>query len=136
MRIFGREPVYILAVIAVGLKLAAAYGLGVTETQQALINTVLACAVAVASAFILKTGAAGAAILQFAQAGLALFVGFGLDLSATEQAGWMSLVATVLAFVEHGQVTAPVPALPVEGKSIVRGEVLASRPVAVEYRDA
>ncbi|MFJ4863389.1 hypothetical protein [Streptomyces sp. NPDC088748] len=136
MRIFGREPVYILAVVAIALKLGAAYGLDVSETQQTLINTVLACAVAVASAFILKTGAAGAAVLQLAQAGLALFVGFGLDLSATEQAGWMSLVATALAFVEHGQVTAPVPALALEGKSVIRAEVIASRPVAVEYRDA
>ncbi|MFG2617821.1 hypothetical protein ACGFXC_09330 [Streptomyces sp. NPDC048507] len=136
MRIFGREPVYILAFIAISMKLGAAYGLNVTETQQALINTFLALAVAVVSAFVLKTGAAGAAILQLAQAGLALFAGFGLDLSATEQAGWMSLVATVLAFVEHGQVTAPVPGLPLEGKSVIRGEVLASRPVAVEYRDA
>ncbi|MFD6968393.1 hypothetical protein [Streptomyces sp. NPDC059949] len=120
MRIFGREPVYILAVIAVALKLGSAYGLDVNETQQTLINTALACLVAVISAVVLKKGAAGAAILQFAQAGLALFVGFGLDLSATEQAGWMALVSAVLAVVEHGQVTAPVPELPVEQSSPVR----------------
>lgn len=120
MRIFGREPVYVLAVIAIALKLAAGYGLDVSETQQTLINTVLACAVAVVSAIVLKTGAAGAAILQLAQAGLALFAGFGLDLSATEQAGWMSLVAAVLAFVSHGQVEAPVARLPIEQSSPVK----------------
>lgn len=119
MRIFGREPVYILAVIAIALKLGAAYGLDVTETQQTLINTGLACGVAVVSAWVLRTGAVGAAIMQFAQAALALFVGFGLDLSATEQAGWMSLVAAVLAVVEHREVTAPVPALPIEQRSPV-----------------
>ncbi|MCY0956220.1 hypothetical protein [Streptomyces sp. H27-H5] len=120
MRIFGREPVYILAVIAIALKLGAAYGLDVTETQQTLINTLLACAVALASAIVLKTGAAGAAILQLAQAALALFVGFGLDLTATEQAGWMSLVAAVLAVVEHREVEAPVGRLPIEQSSPVK----------------
>ncbi|KUF18475.1 hypothetical protein [Streptomyces silvensis] len=117
MRIFGREPVYILAVVAIGLKLGAAYGLDVSEEQQTLINTALACAVAVASAVVLKNGAVGAAILQFASALLALFLGFGLDLSAEQQAGWMSLVAAVLALFEHREVTAPVPALRSEQKS-------------------
>lgn len=117
MKIFGREPVYILAVIAIGLKLGAAYGLDVSEEQQTLINAVLACAVAVASAVVLRNGAVGAAILQLASALLALFLGFGLDLSAEEQAGWMSLVAAVLALFEHREVTAPVPSLPSEQKS-------------------
>ncbi|MFJ8923833.1 hypothetical protein ACIREK_30700 [Streptomyces sp. NPDC102415] len=120
MKLFGREPVYILAFIAVALKLGAAYGLDVDETQQTLINTTLAVGVGVISAIVLKTGAAGAAILQFAQAVLALFVGFGLDLSATEQAGWMSLVAATLAVIEHREVEAPVPGLPVEQSSPVK----------------
>lgn len=120
MKVFGREPVYILAVIAIGLKLAAAYGLDVSDDQQTLINTVLACLVAVASAVVLKTGAVGAAILQFASALLALFLGFGLDLSAAEQAGWMSLVAAVLALFEHREVTAPVPSVPLEQSSPVK----------------
>ena len=117
MKVFGREPVYILAVIAIGLKLAAAYGLDVSDEQQTLVNAVLACVVAVISAVVLKTGAVGAAILQFASALLALFLGFGLDLSAAEQAGWMSLVAAVLALFEHREVQAPVPALRVEQSS-------------------
>jgi len=120
MKVFGREPVYILAVIAIGLKLAAAYGLNVSDEQQTLVNTVLACLVAVISAVVLKTGAVGAAILQFASALLALFLGFGLDLSAAEQAGWMSLVAAVLALFEHREVTAPVSALRVEQTSPVK----------------
>jgi hypothetical protein len=120
MKVFGREPVYILAVIAIGLKLAAAYGLDVSDDQQTLINTVLACLVAIVSAIVLKSGAVGAAILQFASALLALFLGFGLDLSATEQAGWMSLVAAILALFEHREVQAPVPALRVEQTSPVK----------------
>jgi len=120
MKVFGREPVYILAAIAIGLKLAAAYGLNVSDEQQTLVNTVLACLVAVISAVVLKTGAVGAAILQFASALLALFLGFGLDLSAAEQAGWMSLVAAVLALFEHREVQAPVSSLRVEQTSPVK----------------
>lgn len=120
MKIFGREPVYLLAVIAVTLKLAAAYGIGVSDAQQTLINAFLACVVAAVSAIVLKTGAAGAAILQLAQAALALFAGFGLGMSATEQAGWMSLVSAILAVVSHGQVEAPVSRLPIEQSSPVK----------------
>jgi hypothetical protein len=120
MKIFGREPVAILAAVAIILKLGAAYGLDVSDDQQTLINTVLACAVAVASAIVLKNGAAYAAILQFSQAALALFAGFGLDLSAQQQAGWMSLVAAVLAVIEHPAVTAPVPALAIETSSPIK----------------
>lgn len=120
MKIFGREPVYLLAAAAIALKLAAAYGLDVSSDQQTLVNTVLSCLVAVASAIVLRSGALGAAILQLASAGLALFVGFGLDLSAEQQAGWMSLVAAVLALFEHREVTAPVPAVALEQSSPVK----------------
>lgn len=120
MKIFGREPVYLLAVAAIALKLAAAFGLNVSADQQAVINAVLAAAVGVASAIVLKTGAAGAAILQFAQAALALFVGFGLDLSANQQSLIMSGVAAVLALVLHREVQAPVPTLPLEQRSPVK----------------
>lgn len=120
IRIWGREPVTILAAIAIALKLAAAYSLDVSDDQQTLINTLLACLVAVASAIVLKTGAVYAAILQLSQAALALFVGFGLDLSAQQQAGWMALVAAVLAVVERPAVTAPVPAVGIEQSSPVK----------------
>jgi hypothetical protein len=120
VKIFGREPVYLLAAAAIALKLAAAYGLNVSGDQQTLINTVLSCLVAVASAIVLRSGALGAAILQLASAGLALFVGFGLDLSAEQQAGWMSLVAAILALFEHREVTAPVPAVALEQSSPVK----------------
>lgn len=120
MKIFGREPVYILAAVAIALKLAAAYGLDVSADQQALINTALSCIVAVASAIVLHNGALGAAVLQLASAGLALFVGFGLDLSAEQQAGWMSLVAAILALFEHREVTAPVPSVALERSSPVK----------------
>lgn len=120
MKIFGREPVYFLAVAAIALKLAAAFGWDVSDQQQAWINAVLAAAVGVVSAIVLKTGAVGAAILQFAQAALALFAGFGLDLSAERQALVMSGVAAILALVLHREVTAPVPGVPLEESSPIK----------------
>ncbi|MGA6223456.1 hypothetical protein ACPESV_24360 [Streptomyces umbrinus] len=120
MKIFGREPVYVLGAIAIALKLASAYGLDVSADQQTLINTFLSCIVAVVSAVVLRSGAVGAAVLQLSSAGLALFIGFGLELSAEQQAGWMSLVAAVLALFEHREVTAPRSSHPLEESSPVK----------------
>lgn len=121
MKIFGREPATILAFIAVALKLSSAYGLNVSDTQQALIMAALSCIVAVATALILKTGAAFAALVNLAQAALALFMGFGLDMSAEQQSLWMVAVEGLLALVVvRPQVTAPIPSLKLEQSSLVK----------------
>jgi hypothetical protein len=117
MKILGREPVAILAFVAVALKLSAAYGWNVTDTQQAAIMAVLSCAVAIAEAFILKTGAAFAAIVNFGHAALALFLAFGLNMDAQTQALWMLLIEGGVAFFVRREVTAPVPALRIEQSS-------------------
>lgn len=120
MKIFGREPVYWLTAVAVILKLIAAYGIDVSDNEQAAINAVLAAAVGVASAYVLKTGAVAASILGFAQAGIALFIAFGLNMDAHQQGLIMAALATVLALVLHEQVTAPVPTVPLEQRSPVK----------------
>ena len=120
MRIFGREPVYILAFISVCLKLAAAYGLDVTASQQGAIMAVLSLAVAVATAIVLHTGAAAAAIVNFAQGVLALFLAFGLHMAAQTQALWMLAVEGGVALILHREVTAPVPALRIEQTSPIK----------------
>ncbi|MDX3175186.1 hypothetical protein PV382_23335 [Streptomyces scabiei] len=117
MRILGREPVYLLAFLAVALKLASAYGLDVTAEQQAVIMAVLSGAVALAEAIVLRTGAAAAAIVNLAQACLALFLGFGLDMSAEQQALWMLAVESAIAIFLRREVTAPVQALHLEQSS-------------------
>lgn len=124
MKIFGREPVVILGAIAVFLKLLSGYGIEVSETQQTLINTFLAVAVAVASAVVLKNGAVYAALLQLSSAALALFVGFGLDMSTEQQAGWMAFVSAVLAVIERREVTAPVPETVLEQSSPVKARAI------------
>jgi len=117
MKWFGREPVYWLAFVAVVIKLATAFGLNVSDTQQTLINAALAAAVGIVSAVVLKTGALAATVLQFAQAALALFVGFHFDLSAGTQAEIMATVAAGLALFLHEKVEAPVSSVPLEQRS-------------------
>jgi hypothetical protein len=117
MKIFGREPVYILAFIAVALKLASAYGLDVSAEQQGAIMAVLSLVVAVVNAIVLRAGAVGAAVINLAQGALALFLAFGLDMSAEDQALWMLIVESVVALWIREKVTAPVTLLPIEQRS-------------------
>jgi hypothetical protein len=128
MKILGREPVYLLAFVAVALKLASAYGLDVTADQQAVIMAVLSGVVALVEAIVLRTGAAAAAIVNLAQAGLALFLGFGLAMSAEQQALWMLAVEGAVAIFLRREVTAPVSALSIEQTSPLERT---SKPTAV-----
>ncbi|WP_047894835.1 hypothetical protein [Micromonospora sp. RV43] len=109
-KLFGRDPAIFLAVIAAAIKLIAAFLINLTADQQAVLNTAAAAAVGVAVAFIARKDGQVAALLGFAQAGLAAAVGFGLDLSAEKQAVLLSFVGVVLGMFERTQITAPVPA--------------------------
>jgi hypothetical protein len=121
MKIFGREPVTILAFIAVALKLSSAYGLDVSAELQAAIMVFLSCVVAVAEAFILKTGAAFAALVNLGHAAIALYLAFGLNMSAEQQANWMLAIEGLVAlFIVRPQVTAPIAALRIEQSSLVK----------------
>lgn len=117
MKVFGREPVYILAFVAIALKLAAAYGFDVSAEQQGAIMAVLSLIVAAINAIVLKTGAIGAAIVNLAQGAIALFLAFGLNLSADQQALWMGIVEAAVALVIRREVTAPVSPLRIEQSS-------------------
>jgi len=121
MKIFGREPVTILAFIAVALKLNSAYGLDVSAELQAAIMVFLSCIVALAEAFVLKTGAAFAALVNLGHAAIALYLAFGLDMSAEQQANWMLAIEGLVAlFIVRPQVTAPIAAMRLEQSSVVK----------------
>ncbi|WP_228994310.1 hypothetical protein [Streptomyces sp. DH8] len=109
MKILGREPAVLLGLVAVLVKLVAAFGVEVSGEQQAVINAVAAAAVGVTLAVMASDGV-GAALLGFVQAAIALAVGFGLDWSAEQQAVVLSVAAAVVAMWDRTQVTAPVPA--------------------------
>lgn len=121
MKIFGREPVALLAFVAVALKLGSAYGWDVSAELQTAIMVALSCIVAVVEAVVLKTGAAFAAIVNLGHAGIALLLGLGLDMSAEQQALWMLLIEGAVALVVvRPQVTAPIAALRIEQSSVVK----------------
>ncbi|MGW3400303.1 hypothetical protein [Streptomyces zhihengii] len=120
MKIFGREPVIILAFVAVALKLSSAYGLEVSAEQQGAIMAVLSLVVAVINAVVLKTGAVAAALVNLAQGALALFMSFGLEMSAEQQVLWMAGVESAVALFIRRDVTAPVGSTRLEQSSPVK----------------
>jgi hypothetical protein len=107
MKIFGREPALWLALVAVAVKLATAFGLDLSSGQQAVVNAAAAAIVGLVVAVMVHDGIS-AAVLGLAQAALALAVGFGLDWSAGQQAVVMSAAAALVAMFVRTQVTAPI----------------------------
>jgi hypothetical protein len=116
MRILGREPATVLALIAICVKLAAAFGWDASTDVQAWVNAVAAAAVGVLVAVLAHDGI-GAAVIGFAQAALALAVGLGLDWSSEKQAVVLTAVTIVVGMWDRTQVTAPVPAAAVRSRA-------------------
>ncbi|MFG1811751.1 hypothetical protein [Streptomyces sp. NPDC049040] len=111
MRIFGREPALWIALIGVAVKLSTAFGLDLSDGQQATVNAVAVAVAGLLVALSTHDGIAAAA-LGLLQAGIALAVGFGLHWAPEQQATVMSFAAALAAMWTRTQVTAPVPATP------------------------
>ncbi|MFF7147448.1 hypothetical protein ACFZAO_05165 [Streptomyces griseoaurantiacus] len=120
MRIFGREPVYILGFIAALLEALSAFGVDLSAGTQTAINAVAAAAVGILTAIVLKNGALAAALVQFAQAAMALCVGLGLDWSADTQSKVMAAVGALVTLWLREKVVAPVPETALERSSPVK----------------
>jgi len=106
----SRDPALWLTLFATAVRLFAAFVIDLTGEQQAVLN---ACATAVAALIVavwVRRDGQVAAILGVAQALLALAIGFGLNVSAENQAIIMSFVGAVAAAFIRTQVTAPVTA--------------------------
>jgi len=121
MKIFGREPVYLLGFIAAFLQALSAFGVDISDGTQTAINAVSAAAVGVITAVVLKNGALAAMLLQFAQAVMSLCVGLGLDWSADHQSKVMAAIAAFVTLWLREKVTAPVPAVALEQSSPIKG---------------
>lgn len=119
MKLFGREPVFLLAFIAVTLKLAAAYGLALSTTQQGAIMAVLSVGVGVTQAVVLKSGAVAGLLVNLGQAVVALFLAFGVGMTPETLAMWGLLIEAGVALLMRPQVEAPVGQVPLETKSAV-----------------
>lgn len=120
MKIFGREPVYILGFIAALLQALSAFGVDISDGTQTAINAISAAAVGVITAIVLKNGALAAMLLQLAQAVMSLCVGLGLDWSADHQSKVMAAIAALVTLWLRERVTAPVPAVRLEQTSPVK----------------
>ncbi|MER6492737.1 hypothetical protein [Streptomyces griseorubiginosus] len=120
MKIFGREPVYLLGFIAAFLQALSAFGVDISEGTQTAINAVSAAAVGVITAVVLKNGALAAMLVQFAQAVMALCVGLGLDWSAEHQSKVMAAIAALVTLWLREKVTAPVPDTALERTSPIK----------------
>ncbi|MDX3353883.1 hypothetical protein PV703_11295 [Streptomyces sp. ME01-24h] len=110
-RIFGREPAAVLALFAILVKLLSAFVIEVSADQQAVINAVAAAAVGIFIA-VVAHDSLGASLMNFAQAVVALAVGYGLDWSADKQALVLSAVAAAIGMWTRTQVVAPVSKSP------------------------
>ncbi|MFD3336066.1 hypothetical protein ACFWV1_25980 [Streptomyces sp. NPDC058700] len=107
--ILGREPAAWLSLVAIIVKLAAAFGWNASPETQANVNAVAAAAMGILIAVMVHDGL-GAAIIGFAQGGLALSLGYGLDWSSEKQVAAMAFVTLVVGMWDRTQVTARVPA--------------------------
>lgn len=119
MKIFGREPALILGFIAAAVSLIG-YQWNVSAGTQTAINVLAAAIVGLVLAIMAKAGAWAAALMQLAQAGMALFVGLGLDWDADKQALVMATLAAGLALYQRTQITAPVPSTALEEGSPIK----------------
>jgi hypothetical protein len=105
---FGRDPALYLTLVATDVRLFAAFFVHLTGEQQAVLNAVATAVAGLIVAVIVRHDGQVAAILGVAQALLALAVGFGLNISAGNQAVIMSFIGAVAAAFIRTQVVAPV----------------------------
>lgn len=108
-RIFGRDPAWVLAVIAAGVSAFSAFILNVTMDQQAAINAVAAACVGLGTAWWVARDKLLPAVVGVAQAVLLLAVTYGFDVPPEKQAILLTLVGLVAAGFVRTQVTASVP---------------------------
>lgn len=104
----SRDPAIYVSLFATALRLAAAFWIHLTDGQQAVLNAAVTAIAGLIVAFWVARDGQVPAILGVAQALLALAIGFGLNVSAENQAVVMSLVGLVVAAFVRTQVVAPV----------------------------
>lgn len=108
-KLFGREQVVYLAIVAAAAQVLASYGLDASGKVQGIVTAVIVFVFAVGNAVVMHGGAVALAtgILN----GLfALFAAFSLDWTATHQTVIVGFVTLLLGFFTRQAVTNPVPA--------------------------
>lgn len=108
MKIFGREPVVILAFVYALISAASVFLFHWSTDQVALVNAGAAAVIGIIVAITVHDGVQ-AAFLGVIKALLSIALGFGLHLSPEAQFVVMLLANTGSALFVRTQVTAPVP---------------------------
>lgn len=109
MKIFGRDPATITGLVAALLGALGAFGLNLDDNLQSIIMAIVTAFLGLLTAFQVGDGLI-AAINGFAQSAISLFLYFGLDWSAENQAKVLFFISIVAGFWVRDKVIAPVPA--------------------------
>jgi hypothetical protein len=107
----SRDPALWLGLAAAAVQLVAAFLFPLTVEQQALLNAAAVAVAGVITAFAVRRDGQAAALVGFAQAAIALGLGFGLDWGPEKQAAAMAIVTALAAAFVRTQVTAKVTAV-------------------------
>lgn len=112
MRIFGRDPLQVLALLYAVISIVSMFAFHLSADQQGVLQAALAAGFGLLGWA--TTGADGhlAAVTGFAKAVLAVGLGFGLKMAPDQQAEIMSFVAVAAAFFLRTQVASKTPATP------------------------
>jgi hypothetical protein len=108
---FSRDPALYLTLVATAVRLASAFVFHLSDDQQAVVNAAATAIAALIVAVWVRRDGQVAGLLGVAQALLALAIGFGLHVSAENQAVIMSFVGAIAAAFVRTQVVAPVSAV-------------------------
>lgn len=109
VKIFGRDQVAWLAVVAAVFGVVTSYGFDLSGHVQGIVTAVVLFVFAVANAVHVHDGIV-ALVTGIATALFALFAAFNLDWTAGHQAYILGVLTVVAGFFVRTQVTAPVPA--------------------------
>lgn len=108
MKIFGRDPVLWLALVAGIVQFISAFAFPISVSAQGVIAAFSVAIVGVIQAVVVRDGSTVPAVTGLFKAGIALGLAFGLKLAPEQQAEIMFMVQAVLSLLMRSQVTAPV----------------------------
>ncbi len=104
----SRDPALYLGLFAAVVQLVAAFLFPLTTDQQAVLNALAVAVAGLLTALFVRRDGQAAAVVGFAQAAIAVGLGFGLNVSPEGQAAIMAVVSTAAAMFVRTQVTAKV----------------------------
>ncbi len=108
-KLFGREQVAWLALVAAAVQVLLSFGLDVTATVQVWVTAAIVFVFAVANAVRMHDGIV-ALVTGITVALFDLLAVFGLDWTADRQQALLAAITVIAGFFVRSKVTNPVPA--------------------------